>query len=401
MGKKKNLSPQEERELRAKKAEKKRAARKRKTNFAALMGAMFSFVFVGTVLVLLFKIKLAMNERDNQPVVEPYRGPAIAVTELTSSSEADKPAVTTTVTTTAPAETTTTTTADPLIKLPGEGSGEVVKKKVKPAANSIYDLGGLQSEVNSLIAGFDGEWQVYLRHTESNREFSIDTKPVFAANIIRLCAAGAAYQKVADGTLKANDVETHIRNMIENGDNDSFAALVEKLGQDSVTEWCRQQGYWDTVVSADATVASTTSALDAGRFLNAVYRGEMVNRDCSAKLLGFIKALNNRDRIPAGTPSGTETVNITGEGYDICHDAAIVYCDTGDYVLVVMGDTKGFGWSSDNYIIQVSELIYKYFNGDPNASDSSSSEDDGEGEEEGEGEAESEEPREDDSSAAE
>jgi hypothetical protein len=94
MRKKKNLSPREEMELREKEAEKKRAARKRNNSIAALMGAMFSFVFVGTVLVLLLKIRLAMNERDNQPVIEPYRGPAIAVTELTSSEDDSKPAET-------------------------------------------------------------------------------------------------------------------------------------------------------------------------------------------------------------------------------------------------------------------------------------------------------------------
>ena len=56
--KKKELSPEEIRAERMRKAEKKRAARKRKSSAAALMGAMFSFIFVGTVLILLFKIIL-------------------------------------------------------------------------------------------------------------------------------------------------------------------------------------------------------------------------------------------------------------------------------------------------------------------------------------------------------
>ncbi len=386
MGKKKEVSPEEARAKRAKKAQKKKAARKRNTSIAAAMGAAFSFIFVGTVLVLLFKIKLAVNERDKVTTTEPFRVPEIAVTEVSSMTDSA-------VTTTAPVTTTTpaTTTADPLVVVPdGDGSTVVVKKKLKTAANSIYDLEPLKTQINDLIGGFQGDWQIYLRHTASNKEISIDNKPLYAASLIKLFAAGAAYQKVKEGSLNADYADELIRPMIAESDNNAFDELIEQIGQSAVTEWCRQQGYWDTVVSHEisddyaytnnrvADTDNTTSSQDAGRFLNALYRGEIVSRDYSEKLLGYLKEQTMRSKIPEGVPTGTVVANKTGETDDVDHDAAIVFCDTGDYVLVVMGDTPGFGWTADIYISQVSDLVYKYFNGDPNASSESEEESEGE-----------------------
>ena len=382
MSKKKELSPEAARAKRIEKAQKKKAARKRNTSIAAVMGATFSFTFVAVVIVLLFKISTAVKERDKPTEVNVYRGPALAVTEVTSS--ADDTSSEATTTTAAPVETTTTTTtADPLVKIPESitdgRTNLVVKKKLKPAANSIYNLEPLKNSINDLIGGFQGDWQVYVRHTASNKEIIIDSKPLYAASLIKLFAAGAAYQKVADGSLDAAEAEALIRPMITESDNECFDELVEKIGFNTVTDWCRQQGYWDTVVTHQiandevyrinriADTDNSTSCVDVGRFLSALYRDEIVNRDVSERLIGYMKTQTKRSKIPAGVPDTVEVANKTGETDDVDHDSAIVFCDTGDYVLVVMGDTKAFGWTADDYIVQVSDLVYKYFNGDPNA----------------------------------
>ena len=393
MSKKKELSPEAARAKRIEKAQKKKAARKRNTSIAAIMGAAFSFTFVAVVIVMLYKIAMAMKDRDKPSEVSVYRGPALAVTEVTSSADDTSSEVTTT--TTAPPQTVieTTTTVDPLVKIPGSitdgRTNVVVKKKVKPAANSLYDLEPLKNSINDLISGFQGDWQIYFRHTVSNKEMTIDSKPLYAASLIKLFAAGTAYQKVAEGSLDAGEADALIRPMIAESDNECFDELIDKIGFDTVTSWCRQQGYWDTVVTHQiandevyrinriADTDNSTSSLDVGRFLSALYRGEIVSHEVSEKLISYMKVQTNRSKIPAGVPDGTEVANKTGETDDVDHDAAIVFCDTGDYILVVMGDTKAFGWTADDYIVQISDLVYKYLNGDPNAA----KEDDEEGEE--------------------
>lgn len=381
MGKKKKaLSPEEARAERKRKAEKKLAARKRRTSAAAVMGALFSIIFVGTAGILLLKINTAVKERDSSLAAEePYRPSVSAVTEV--SSAAAESTTTTAATTAAPvtSPTETTTTVDPLVKIP-DGNGETVtKKRLKNAAHSIYELDPLKSDIERTIGGYQGDWQIYFRHTASNKEFSIDSRPLYAASLIKLFAAGTVYQKVADGSFNADYADELVGPMISESDNYAFDQIINELGQSAITDWCRQQGYWDTVVTHEtadeynyennrvANTDNTTSAQDVGRFLSNLYKGKVVNKEYSDKIIGYMKSQELRSKIPAGVPDGTQVANKTGETDDVDHDAAIVYCDTGDYVLVVMGDTNAFGWTADDYIIQISELVYKYFNGDPNA----------------------------------
>lgn len=363
------------------KKKRKRKPKKGKVVASAVLFTILLALFLGTVTVLLVMIKI---ERDKQSAdtgstesielsssseaEDSSSAPMTAVTELSSSSsQADD-------------ETMTTTTADPLVVIPGSDSSSAAERK-KEAANSIYDLSGLEGELKELINGFQGDWQIYVRHMESDEELVIDDRAIYAASLIKLFAAGATYQSVADGKLQESQVDDIIRQMISYSDNESFDSLVDMLDREYITTWCMQNGFWNTVqthkISSEyayenertsTATDNTTSVRDVGRLLSKAYKGELVNKEASEKIIQYMKMQQYTEKIPAGVPEGTEVANKTGETDNTCHDSAIVYCDTGDYVLVVMGDTPGFGWTANDYIVQISQKVYEYFNGDPDDS---------------------------------
>ena len=73
---------------------------------------------------------------------------------------------------------------------------------------------------------------------------------------------------------------------------------------------------------------------------------------------------NTRYKIPAGLPEGVLCGNKTGEMDSTQNDAAIVYSDACDYILVVLSSD----WSSSDEAISriqnISSEVYAYFNGE-------------------------------------
>ena len=379
---------------------KKKTASPRAHSAAAVLGALFAIVFVGVVGIMMFKIRIAVDDRDRKSTVtvEPYKAPDIsAVTETSSAAEtAAVPADT--------QETAVTTTVDPLVVIPDQSSTAdnkttVVADPKKPTANSITDLSGLRNDLTALTENFGGKWQIYVRHMDSNTELTIESSELYSSGLIDLFAAASAYQQVTEGKLDAAYAEDLIRAMIAMNDTGALEELSEKQGLTATTDWCRQQGFWDTELKYESSVPgnsdesadssdesgddseeeqdnalvqpvitlkkNTTSARDVGRLLTAIYKGEIVSKDYCDKIIGFMQSQTDKNKIAVGLPEDIRCANKAGTTDDAVADAAVVYCDTGDYVLVVMGDTPGFGWTADNDFAQISETVYNYFNGEP------------------------------------
>ena len=69
-------------------------------------------------------------------------------------------------------------------------------------------------------------------------------------------------------------------------------------------------------------------------------------------------------KIPAGLPEGIESANKTGELSGIENDAAIVWGENTDYILVIMNDYNYIGTQP---VADLSEMIYGLLN--PGASE--------------------------------
>lgn len=236
------------------------------------------------------------------------------------------------------------------------------------------DLTKLEKKLRKKIKDYDGTWTVYVQHLGTGNTISIDSKPIYAASVIKLYCAAAIYKAVEDGNLREDEVEDLVKRMITVSDNYAFDELVQLLPPDYITEWCVDNGYWDTeqnhCIASDwayqvlrtSPKDNTTSVDDVGELLASIYKGECVSEQASKKIIKLMKKQEFRSKIPAGLPEGVKCGNKTGETDNTCHDSAIIWSDGGDYVLVVMGEAPGFAWSCNKYIVEISKTVYKYFN---------------------------------------
>ena len=80
---------------------------------------------------------------------------------------------------------------------------------------------------------------------------------------------------------------------------------------------------------------NTTTARALLTILEAMAKGQAVDRDASDEMIAILKRQKFNDRIPAGVPAGVGVAHKTGEITRIQHDAAIVY-GPRPFVLVVL-----------------------------------------------------------------
>ena len=64
-------------------------------------------------------------------------------------------------------------------------------------------------------------------------------------------------------------------------------------------------------------------------------------------------------KIPSGVPDGVITANKTGELDDVENDAAIIYTDSGTYVLVIMMSDLNDTSSAQRTIKEISSRVYE------------------------------------------
>jgi beta-lactamase class A len=80
---------------------------------------------------------------------------------------------------------------------------------------------------------------------------------------------------------------------------------------------------------------NTTTARGLLELLAAMARGEAVDKESSAEMIGILERQEFNEGIPAGLPPGTRVAHKTGEITKIHHDAAIVYAPK-PFVLVIL-----------------------------------------------------------------
>lgn len=112
---------------------------------------------------------------------------------------------------------------------------------------------------------------------------------------------------------------------------------------------------------AGVNKANLTSAENCGRLLEKIYRGKMVSKSASKKMLSYLRSQTIRTKIPQGVPYGIATANKTGESGTIQNDTAIVYGKKTTYVICVFTNTNNPS-RAISCIQQISRMVYNALN---------------------------------------
>ena len=254
--------------------------------------------------------------------------------------------------------------------------GRLIDKK-KIYANGKNDLKKLKKKLQKMISKYNGTHSIYVKNLDTNEYMVINNKKMKPASVIKLFNMATVYERINKKKLKEDSsVKSNLKSMITVSSNDGYNVLLNKMGKGNTTkgigyvnDMCKKYGYKDTTCGGTLMPSyfpqthtgqvTKTTVKDVGHLLEDVYRGNLVNEKYSKKMLALLKKQQRKGKIPAGLPSGVKSANKTGEYESRQHDAAIVFSENADYIIVIF--TEGDG-ASIGHIQALSRATYNYFN---------------------------------------
>lgn len=236
-------------------------------------------------------------------------------------------------------------------------------------------LDTLKNDVKNYINGLSGSWGVYIKNLKTDEYMVLNDAGYSSASVIKLFVMAGAYNEIAYGTFPEDAaIKELLTNMITVSDNYSSNQLVKKIGSGSYERGFNDEnshtlslgcyntqhkslfiGYGDYVSYGRNLV----SPFDCGIMLEKIYKGEVVSKEYSEKMLDLLKRQQRRNKIPYPLPSGTATANKTGETSTVESDVGIVFSPSCDYIICVLSNNSYDGISG---IRRISKMTYDYFN---------------------------------------
>lgn len=244
----------------------------------------------------------------------------------------------------------------------------------------IQSITLLKRVLEKRISTYDGDWSVYVKNLRTNQSFVINDTPMNSASVMKLFIMGTVYKAFESGELERTDETMSLmKDMITYSGNDSSNTLLYKLGNSDyekgiakVDAFIQEYGFSDMTVEYNGFNNSATTfhadlynqvaARDCGKLLEDIYRRTWVDRDVSNEIESMLLNQNTRYKIPAGLPEGVLCGNKSGEMDTTENDAAIVYGETCDYILVVLSNDWNSKDTAISRIREISALVYEYLN---------------------------------------
>lgn len=239
-------------------------------------------------------------------------------------------------------------------------------------------LDELFAKIESYVLTRNGDWGVFVQDMQTNEYLSLNEKKYSGASLIKLFTMAAIYDAENNGKIEITpNIQNSLEQMITVSSNSAFNYLTRILGNGSTSQGfdeenrytasigCSNTSHNSELVEYDGYKAfykgnNRTSPRDCGHILTLIYKGKLVSKEASEKMLNLLKAQTRTWKIPAALPEGTVVANKTGETSTAEADAAIVYSPGGDYVLCVIGN--GNVDSGTQTIKEISRITYEYFN---------------------------------------
>jgi beta-lactamase class A len=168
------------------------------------------------------------------------------------------------------------------------------------------------------------------------------------ASTTKVLTAAAYLHDVEQGkrTLSENlgggSAESHLRRMINQSDNNSWAVLNSAVGFTRLDTYAHANG-----INSFKYIGNLMTASDQALLLSKLFKHELLGEANTKLLLSFMQNTNNEDMIPAVKPEGSILYHKYGQLDDRLHDSAIINYKNRPIVLVIytkggVGDGSGY-----------------------------------------------------------
>lgn len=288
-----------------------------------------------------------------------------------------------TVTPTAPATVSETVLSEPVLSNETSLLSESLpSSQAEFAANTTMaavKLFDLERFLEEKVIDYQGNWSIYVKNLETGEFAEYDNHQMYAASLIKLYILATFLEEAEAGRVERTDTtDEYLRKMIAISDNDATNDVVRLIGhgdsdrgREIINAFCAKNNYIYTSDNRDLGVPpemqkneqNYTSVRDTGELLESIYRGNCVGLMSNNQyMMDLLKAQERRWKIPEGIPADIVVANKTGELTDTENDAAIVFSPAGDYILCVMVSELSDTRTAQKQIVEVSRLVYEYFN---------------------------------------
>ncbi len=247
---------------------------------------------------------------------------------------------------------------------------------------------GLKNIVESKFEGVQGTYAVYVKNLKTGEQYAYNENEEFlTASLYKLWTMGAVYDQIETGKLEKSKtlsasieslnkqfniateeaeltegeitrtIDEALEQMITISHNYSALLLTSTVRLATVRDFIDKYGFGNTVFGNNPP---KSTAVDVAKFYELLYNKEIVNEMYSEEMMARLKRQRLNDRIPAKLPDNIQIAHKTGELYGYKHDAGIVFAPSGDYIIVMMSETKNPGTAIE-VMAELSEEVYDYF----------------------------------------
>lgn len=196
---------------------------------------------------------------------------------------------------------------------------------------------------------------VAITDINSNTKANYGVQEAFhGASTTKVLTAAAYLHDVETGkrTLTENlgggSAQSHIKRMINQSDNNSWAVLNSAVGYNRLNSYARTNG-----INSYKYLGNIMTTSDQSLLLSKLYQRQLLNEEHSKLLLSFMQNTNNEDMIPKATPGGT-LYHKYGQLDDRLHDSAILVYKDRPVVVVIYtkGTSDGNVYSTRTQLVQ-------------------------------------------------
>ena len=246
---------------------------------------------------------------------------------------------------------------------------------------------GLKQEVGKALKDTEGNFGIVIRSLNNEEDYYYNADEKFqTASLYKLWVMATAFDMIQKGKIKEDEnvsqkidvlnnkfdidpeyadqtkgrisysVQEALEKMITISDNYTALLLSEKLSLSAIQQYLEKKGFRNSKLG----VPPVSTPLDISIFFEKLYKGELADGESTNKMLTMLKNQQLNKKIPKYLPKKTLIAHKTGELDSVTHDAGIVYSEKGDYIIVVMSESKN-RVKAEETIAKVSKAVFDYF----------------------------------------
>lgn len=251
-------------------------------------------------------------------------------------------------------------------------------RKVELNAYKRESLEELKEQLQNLIAGYNGTWSVYVKDLQTGESFGINIQQMYPASVIKLFTMAGIYNEISTGHLNEGSMYSDLYYMITLSVNDSYNRLMVAAGDgvlgvgcQRVNQFLKNNGIYNTEahhslspsamgsVTDGTGLTNFTTAEDMGKIMEKIYRGQLISKEYSDKMMELLKQQQVLGKLPAGLPAGVVNASKSGDADPNHNDVMVVFNNQGhDYIISVMSSTYAYNAAC---FWQLSSTTYQYF----------------------------------------